>query len=37
VEARFDREAENSIPSPDDLASEFEEFLRRRRDEPPES
>ena len=37
LEALLDRGAENSIPSPDDPASEFEGFLRRRRDEPPES
>jgi hypothetical protein len=34
LEACFDGEADKRVPSPDDLASEFEEFLRRRRDEP---
>jgi hypothetical protein len=33
LEAEFDRRAEAAIPSADDLGDEFEEFLRRQRDE----
>ena len=34
LEAEFDRRAEAAIPSADDLASDFEDFLREQRDEP---
>lgn len=34
LEAEFDRRAEASIPSADDLATDFEEFLRTQRDDP---
>jgi proteasome assembly chaperone (PAC2) family protein len=33
LEAHYDREAEDQIPSPDDLAEDFERFLRDERDE----
>jgi proteasome assembly chaperone (PAC2) family protein len=34
LEAEFDRRAEASIPSADDLADDFETFLRQQRDRP---
>ena len=33
LEAHYDREAEDQIPSPDDLAEDFERFLRDARDD----
>jgi proteasome assembly chaperone (PAC2) family protein len=33
LEAHYDREAEDQIPSPDDLAEDFERFLRDERDD----
>ena len=34
LEAEFDRRTEASLPSADDLAAEFERFLREQRDDP---